>query len=104
MNYTLADWQAGDGTHVVAVGGELDMGAAPALRDTIERLIEEGVETLVVDMNEATFIDSTSIGILMAAKRRLRARGGSLQLVCTEPNLLRIFEIVGLSQQLSIRA
>jgi anti-sigma B factor antagonist len=104
MSYTLGDWQAGKGTHVVAAGGELDMGAAPALRETIERLVEKGVETLVVDLSEATFIDSTSIGILMGAKRRLRDTGGSLQLVCTEPNLLRIFEIVGLSQQLSIRA
>jgi anti-sigma B factor antagonist len=104
MNYTLGDWEAGRGTHVVAAGGELDMGAAPALRETIERLLEEGVRVLVVDLNEATFIDSTTIGVLMGAKRRLRAAGGSLQIVCTEPNLLRIFEIVGLSQQLSIRA
>jgi anti-sigma B factor antagonist len=104
MNYTLGDWQAGKGTHVVAAGGELDMGAAPAIRDTIERLLEEGVRVLVVDLSEATFIDSTTIGVLMGAKRRLRAAGGSLQIVCTEPNLLRIFEIVGLSQQLSIRA
>jgi anti-sigma B factor antagonist len=104
MNYTLADWQAGKGTHVIAAGGELDMGAAPALRETIERLFEEGIETLVVDTSEATFIDSTTIGVLMGAKRRLRLAGGSLQIVCTEPNLLRIFEIVGLSQQLSIRA
>jgi anti-sigma B factor antagonist len=104
MNYTLGDWQAGKGTHVVAAGGELDMGAAPAIRDTIERLLEEQVRVLVVDLSEATFIDSTTIGVLMGAKRRLRAAGGSLQIVCTEPNLLRIFEIVGLSQQLSIRA
>jgi anti-sigma B factor antagonist len=104
MSYTVGDWRAGRGTHVIAAGGELDMGAAPALRETIERLLEEGVETLVVDMSEATFIDSTTIGVLMGAKRRLRLAGGSLEIVCTEPNLLRIFEIVGLSQQLSIRA
>jgi anti-sigma B factor antagonist len=104
MNYTLGDWKAGEGTYVVAAGGELDMGAAPSLRATIERILEEGPSRLVVELSEATFIDSTSIGILMGAKRRLRAAGGRLEIVCTEPNLLRIFEIVGLSQQLSIRA
>ena len=104
MSYTLGDWTGEGDTQVVAAGGELDMGAAPPLRETIERVIEDGVRRVVVDLSEATFIDSTTIGVLMGAKRRLQAAGGSLELVCTEANLLRIFEIVGLDRQLSIRA
>jgi anti-sigma B factor antagonist len=104
MSYTLGHRQDEDGTHVVTVGGEVDMGAAPELRATIGAILEEGAVRLVVDLTDATFIDSTSIGVLMGAKHRLRAAGGSLEIVCTEPNLLRIFEIVGLDRQLSIRA
>jgi anti-sigma B factor antagonist len=91
-------------SYVVAVGGELDMGAAPALRATIDRILEDGARTLVVDLSEVTFIDSTSIGVLMSALHRLKATGGSIELVCTEPNVLRVFEVVGLDRQLPIHA
>jgi anti-sigma B factor antagonist len=104
MNYTLGYREDGPDTYVIAVGGELDMGAAPALRATIDRLLEDGATTLVIDLSETRFIDSTSVGILMATLHRLRAAGGTLEVVCTEPNLLRVFEIVGLDKQLPIRA
>lgn len=104
MSYTLGHRPLTADTHVVAVGGELDMSAAPDLRATIDRALEGGATTLVVDLAETTFIDSTGIGVLMSAFRRLGLAGGSLELVCSEPNLLRVFEIVGLDRQLSIHA
>ena len=102
MSYTLGHRALAADTHLIAVGGELDMGAAPDLREAIDRALEDGGLTLVVDLTEATFIDSTGIGVLMAGRQRLRLAGGSLELVCSEPNLLRIFEIVGLDRQLAI--
>jgi anti-sigma B factor antagonist len=102
MSYTLGHRALTEDTHLVAVGGELDMSAAPELRACIDRAIEDGAVRLVMDLTEATFIDSTGIGALMAGVQRLRSAGGSLELACDQPNLLRIFEIVGLHQQLSI--
>jgi anti-sigma B factor antagonist len=103
-NYTLAHRALTADTHVIAVGGELDMSAAPDLRATIDGALDDGAVTLVVDLSEATFIDSTGIGTLMAALHRLKEAGGTLEIVCVEPNLLRVFEIVGLDRQLSIHA
>ena len=102
MNYTVGQRALAADTHVIAVGGELDMSAAPDLRSTIHDALDDGAVTLVVDLSEVTFIDSTGIGTLMAAQHRLKEIGGSLELVCTEPNVLRVFEIVGLNRQLSI--
>jgi anti-sigma B factor antagonist len=104
MSYTLGYRGDGPDTYVIAVGGDLDLGAAPALRGTIDHLLEDGATTLVIDLSETTFIDSTSVGILIATTHRLRETGGTLEIVCTEPNLLRVFEIVGLDKQLPIRA
>jgi anti-sigma B factor antagonist len=104
MSYSVGHRSAGVDSYLIAAGGELDMGAAPTLRGTIDQILEEGATTLIVDLSEATFIDSTSIGILIEALHRVRAAGGTLEVVCTEPNLLRVFEIVGLDQQLPIRA
>jgi anti-sigma B factor antagonist len=101
-NYSVAHRALTADTHVIAVGGELDMSAAPDLRATIDTALDDGAVTLVVDLGEATFIDSTGIGTLMATLHRLKELGGTLEIVCVEPNLLRVFEIVGLDRQLSI--
>jgi anti-sigma B factor antagonist len=78
------------------------MRAAPDLRKTIDDVLERGASLLVVDLTAATFIDSTGIGTLVTALKRLTKSGGSLELVCTEQNLLRIFELTGLDRLLSI--
>jgi anti-sigma B factor antagonist len=104
MSYTLGYREDGPDTYVIAVGGELDLGAAPALQGTIDHLLEDGATTLVIDLSETRFIDSTSVGILVGTLHRLKATGGTFEIVCTEPNLLRVFEIVGLDRQLPIRA
>jgi anti-sigma B factor antagonist len=96
VNYILAERVAGAGRHVVTVDGELDMTAAPGLRDAIESAIDAGAVTVVVDLNQVTFIDSTAIGVLLAVRERLRRSGGVLEVVCGEPNVARVLEIVGL--------
>jgi anti-sigma B factor antagonist len=103
VSYMLTERPISPDTHVVAVAGELDLGAAPDLEAIAGRLIDGGVRTLIVDLSEATFIDSAGIGVLVGNMRRLRDVGGALEIVCSEPNLLRIFEIVGLDRQLTIR-
>jgi anti-sigma B factor antagonist len=96
VNYILGERAAGAGRHVVSVDGELDLTAAPDLRDAIHAAIDAGAVTVVVDLNEVTFIDSTAIGVLLGARERLRRSGCALEIVCGEPNVVRILEIVGM--------
>jgi anti-sigma B factor antagonist len=95
VNYILGERVTGAGRHVVSVDGELDMTAAPELRDAIHAAIDAGAVTVVVDLNEVSFIDSTAIGVLLGTRERLRRSGGSLEVVCGKPNVVRILEIVG---------
>jgi anti-sigma B factor antagonist len=81
---------------VVAVDGEIDLAVAPALRQRLDRLIAEGVDTVVVDLSEATFIDSVGLGVLVNALDRCRQEGGELYLVVTEPRIMKVLEITGL--------
>jgi anti-sigma B factor antagonist len=96
VNYILGERVTGAGRHVIAVDGELDLAAAPDLRRAIEAAIDAGAVTLVIDLNEVTFIDSTAIGVLLATRERLVRSGGSLEVVCVEPNVVRVLEIVGM--------
>jgi anti-sigma B factor antagonist len=95
MSYILGHSAAEPGWYVITVGGECDMNAAPSLSVAVEAAFQHGASTIVVDLNEVTFIDSTAIGILLAARERLRRSGGDFEVVCSVPAVTRVLEIVG---------
>lgn len=85
-----------NGCAVVAVGGEIDVYTAPKLRDKITELVGAGTYQIVVDLQAVEFLDSTGLGVLVGGLKKVRAHDGSLQLVCTQERLLKIFRITGL--------
>jgi len=91
-----------DGTTVVSVGGEIDVYTAPKLRDKITELVAAGSHDLVVDLEAVEFLDSTGLGVLVGGLKKVRAHDGSLQLVCTQDRLLKIFRITGLAKVFAI--
>ena len=86
------------GACVVTVTGEADLYAAPALRDVILRAIADGATSVIVDLTGVTFIDSTTIAVLVAAERKLRPVAGKVALVATDANVVRIFQITALDR------
>ena len=58
--------------------------------------IDAGRSNLVVDLSRTTFIDSSSLGVLIGAHRRLKLRGGSLVVVCDNEAITKTFKITGL--------
>jgi anti-sigma B factor antagonist len=78
---------------VVRPHGELDLLSASDLRHELFGLIEDGATTIVVDLEQTTFIDSMTIGVLLGAVRRLQQRGGELRIACADTNITRIFEM-----------
>ena len=97
MDLTLATSEV-DGKTVVAVGGEIDVYTAPRLRDTITELVAGGNYDLIIDMEQVEFLDSTGLGVLVGGLKKVRAHDGSLELVCTQDRLLKIFRITGLAK------
>jgi anti-sigma B factor antagonist len=80
-------------TAILAIHGEADLHSAPELRERLRAAIEGGATVVVVDLTETDFVDSTSLGVLLGATRRLREREGEIRLVVPRPELRRIFEI-----------
>ena len=97
MDLTLSTREV-DGTTIVAVGGEIDVYTAPKLRDKITELVADGVYTIVIDMESVEFLDSTGLGVLVGGLKKVRAHDGSLELICTQDRLLKIFRITGLAK------
>lgn len=83
---------------VLEVGGEIDVYTAPALRTKIVSLIEGGTKVLIVDLTHVEFLDSTGLGVLVGALKRLRGIDGELAIVCDQERLLKIFRITGLDR------
>ena len=93
---------ATDGFEVIDVRGEIDIYTAPRLRELLIDLVSQGSYQLVVNLDEVGFLDSTGLGVLVGGLRRVRARDGSLDLVCTQQPILKILKITGLTEVFGI--
>jgi anti-sigma B factor antagonist len=79
---------------VVRVSGEIDVSTAPDLRDVLSH---PGTDHLVVDLRGVAFLDSTGLGVLVGALKRLQKRGGSLKIVTDRGRVRRLFELTKLT-------
>jgi anti-sigma B factor antagonist len=86
------------------VSGEIDVYTAPKLREQLIDLVGAGGYHIIVDMENVDFLDSTGLGVLVGGLKRVRAHDGSLQLVCTQERILKIFRITGLTKVFPIHA
>jgi anti-sigma B factor antagonist len=85
------------GRVVVAVSGEIDLHTSGRLRDEFDGLDVTSVERLVVDLSDVGFIDSTGLGVLVAAARRLPV-GAPLVLVCHTERVREVLLMTGLDR------
>jgi anti-sigma B factor antagonist len=83
---------------VVILEGEIDIYSAPEFKEVLVNGIEGGAKRVIVDLSGVTFIDSTALGVLVSGAKRVRPRNGNLDIVCTDENIIRIFEITGLDR------
>ena len=74
MNFHIQDEEIERDTHVIELGGEVDLYTAPEFKERMVELIEGGKKQIVVDLSKATFIDSTTLGVLVGGVKRLRPR------------------------------
>jgi len=87
---------------VVTVTGEIDLSTAPQLREQLLELANGGTSQVIVDLEAVEFIDSTGLGVLVASLNRMRQNDGDLALICSQPSILRVFEITGLTKVFTI--
>jgi anti-sigma B factor antagonist len=87
---------------VLTVEGEVDVYTAPLLRQRLVDLADSGVSRIIVNLEPVEFLDSTGLGVLVAALNRLRRQDGDVELICSQARILRVFEITGLTRVFTI--
>jgi anti-sigma B factor antagonist len=84
------------GATILYVTGEVDVTKAPKLRDALIEEISSGVRHVVVELSQVEFMDSTGIGVLVGAKRRLDASGGRFNVVAPSTSVAKVLHLTGL--------
>ena len=102
MNFDVKTEKVDESTYVIALAGEVDLYTAPEFKQQLLDVIAKGGRNVVVDFSDTTFIDSTTLGVLVGGVKRLRQNGGQLALVSTDRNITKIFEITGLDRVFAI--
>jgi anti-sigma B factor antagonist len=96
IEFSIEDRPIGADAHLVAVGGEVDLFTAPEFKQRVMAAIAAGVERVIVDFTKTTFVDSSSLGVLIGAHRRLKSRGGRMVIACDTDAIVKTFRITGL--------
>lgn len=101
---TLLDTSTVGAHSVVRFSGEMDIACAAGLRDNLLGLVNRGVDSLVVDLRDVTFIDSTGVGSLLRVFHRQTLLGGAIHFVADQSSVLRVFDLMQLSRRLHVVA
>jgi len=94
-----------DGEWVVTVQGEIDVATSPRLHTELHTLLEQGARSIVLDLGSMSFIDSSGLGVLVGALKRLKdQQGDTIVLRDLQEPARRVFEITGLTGLFTIES
>lgn len=93
-----------NGIGVIVLEGEVDVYTAPKLKSRLIDLVDEGKYNIVIDLQKVEFMDSSGLGVLVGGLKRVKSHQGSISLVVTQENILKIFRITGLVKVFPIYA
>jgi anti-anti-sigma factor len=80
------------------VAGEVDIQTSPVLQEHLTRVLDEGHTSIIVDLTDVGFLDSTGLSVLIAGLKRCQGSGGDLRVASPQPNVRRVLEVTGLAE------
>lgn len=99
LNIAVDQW---DGVPVIQASGEIDLATAPQLRAAVTEVTAGSPRTIVFDFREVGYIDSSGLGVLIGAKRRLGEYGGDIVVIATASPVLRALSLSCLDRIFSV--
>lgn len=89
-------------TAAISASGEIDLATVNTLRSAIAKAMQQGASHLTLNLNKVTYIDSSGLGTLIGAHKRLTSSGGTLTIRCSQDRILRLLAITGLDRVLTV--
>lgn len=100
--FALSDRALGDHRHLVEISGVIDLFTGPEVKARVLALADAGTSELVLDLSAATYLDSTGLGVLLAASKRLEREDGRMVVISRHPAIARVLAITGLDTLFTI--
>lgn len=94
----------GSDRYVITVSGEVDLATSPDLDQAIISGIESGAQSVIIDLTDVSFMDSSGLGVIVRGLKRSREADKDLDLIITNERVLKVFGITGLDQVIPIHA
>jgi anti-sigma B factor antagonist len=102
--FQLLEEEVDPRTHVMTVSGEIHVTTAEEFSRRLNSAIARGKTGFVLDLTPTEFIDSTGLSVLLNGLRRITRQRGRMAIVCTNPTVLRLFEITRLDSTFDIHS
>jgi anti-anti-sigma factor len=92
------------GVRTISVRGELDLSTAPELEGPLDQALDGDEGSVLIDLSQCEFIDSTGIALIVRAWQRLESGGNGRALVICSQNdqVRRVLEITGLELSIPV--
>ncbi len=98
----MHEWNDAENTWYLSLTGEIDIYNAPDLKASLISLIEEKKGNMVIDCSQLKYIDSTGLGVLISALRRVKDYDGGITICHLKPYIQKIFALTGLDKIFTI--
>lgn len=86
----------------ITADGEIDLATVNMLRSAITHAMQQGALRITLNLDKVSYIDSSGLGTLIGAHKRLVSAGGTLTVRCSQTRVLRLFAITGLDRVLTL--
>jgi len=84
----------------ISLQGECDLQVCPDVAELITQSLSDGFSAVRVDLRGLTFIDSSGLRAIVMANSQAESGGAKLSLIPGPPQVMRVFELVGLLREL----
>lgn len=81
---------------ILKFAGVIDVYHAPEFKAMLNELIGKNYFHIIIDITEATYLDSTALAVFIGIHKKCIAQEGALRIICPKGGIRRIFEITGL--------
>ena len=92
-----------DGYALLAVEGEIDIATSPRLIAALNDVVTDTSGTVLVDLSDVEFMDSTGLALLIRVQRRMGRHGRGFAVVCPDGPVRRIFELTDMVETLGVQ-
>ena len=98
----MINTEQANGIATVQPTGKITAGNADIFRQELLELVESGVHTLTIDLNNVDIIDSKGLSVFIVCHKTLSEKGGSLNVLTDNKDFQQLFHVMRLDEHFKV--